>query len=142
MPAMLDTALAVGFADRGDRIAVRYEEWNGERTVYLRPGGGPPVQDPSPAGVSFGRWEGATLAIFTLYIDYPYFDARGTPQSAGVTVLERYTPSADGTRLDWEVTITDAATFTEPVVRRGHMTSAPGRTIEPVESDCAPVSTR
>jgi hypothetical protein len=131
MPVMLATQSPIEFVDRGGRVVVRYEEWEGERTVYLAGGDRPPVQEPSPWGVSFGRWEGATLAIFTTYIDYPYFDDRGTPQSAGVGVLERYTPSPDGLRLDWEVTVTDDATFTEPVVLRGFMAREPDRVIEP-----------
>jgi hypothetical protein len=131
MPAMLDTFYPVEFIERSDRIIMRYEEWDGVRTIYMNPGQGPPVQDPSPYGVSFGRWERgrATLAVFTLYIDYPYFDNLGTPQSGAVTVLERYTPSAEDTRLDWESTVTDAATFTEPVVRRGYMDWEPGEVI-------------
>jgi hypothetical protein len=125
MPAMLETAQPVEFVERADRILVRYAEWGAERVVYLRPGNGPPSGQRSPLGASFGRWEGSTLAIFTLYIDYPYFDARGTPQSKAVTVLERYTPSADGARLDYRVTVTDDATFTRPVVRHAFMTFDP-----------------
>lgn len=131
MPAMLETPYPIEFVDEGERILMRFEEWDGVRTVYLRPGGGPPVQEPSPKGVSFGRWEGRTLAVFTLYIDYPYFDDLGTPQSKDVTVLERYTPSADETRLDFEVTVTDPATFNEPVVRRGYFAYEPGEAIKP-----------
>jgi hypothetical protein len=131
MPSMLDTPYPIELVDRGEQIVMRLEEWDGERTIYMDPRRGAPNQNPSPAGVSFGRWEGQTLAIFTLYIDYPYFDDLGTPQSAGVTVLERYTPSDDGTRLDWVTTVTDEATFTAPVVRRGFMTFEPGETIKP-----------
>jgi hypothetical protein len=131
MPVMLDTPYPVEFVDGGDRIVMRFEEWDAERTIYMNPANGPPAQDPSPKGVSFGRWEGNTLAIFTLYINYPYFDDLGTPQSESVTVLERYTPSNDDSRLDWEVTVTDPGTFIEPVVRRGFMVFEPGETIKP-----------
>ena len=122
MPAILETTQPVELVDRGDRVLMRFAEWGAERVVYLRPGSGPPSGQRSPLGASFGRWEGSTLAIFTLYVDYPFFDARGTPQSKDVTVLERYTPSADGQRLDYRVTVTDDATFTRPVVRAGFMT--------------------
>lgn len=133
MPSMLDTPYPIEFVDAGERIIMRFEEWDGARTIHMNPGQGPAVQNPSPYGVSFGRWESerTTLAVFTLYIDYPYFDDLGTPQSSAVTVLERYTPSADETRLDWEITVTDAATFTEPVVRRGHLAWEPGEVIKP-----------
>jgi hypothetical protein len=131
MPSMLDTPYPIELVDRGEQIVMRLEEWDAERTIYMNPRRGPPNQEPSPYGVSFGRWEGHTLAVFTLYIDYPYFDDRGTPQSTAVTVLERYTPSEDGTRLDWVTTVTDEATFTAPVVRKGFMAFEPGETIEP-----------
>lgn len=132
MPAMLDTWYPVELVDAGNRIVIRYEEFDGVRTVYMPPNR-PPVEAHSPNGVSFGRWEGDTLAVFTLYIDYPYYDRLGTPQSESVTVLERYTPSADGTRLDWQATVTDPATFTEPVTRSGHMAFAPGEEIKPYD---------
>jgi hypothetical protein len=136
MPAMLETSRPVEFVAEGDRIFMRFEAWNATRVIYMNPGNGPPSGQRTPHGASFGRWEGRTLAIFTLYIDYPYFDSAGTPQSAAITVLERYTPSGDGARLDWEMTATDGATFTEPVVRTGFMSFEPGTRIEP--TTCTP----
>jgi hypothetical protein len=121
MPAILDTRDGVDITQRGDLVLIRYAEWDVTRTIYTNPRNGPSRQDPSPLGVSFGRWEGQTLAVFTSYVAYPYFDRTGTRQSAAVTVLERYAPSADGTRLESQVTVTDAATFTAPVVVAGAM---------------------
>jgi len=130
MPAILETTQALELVDGGDRVRMRFAEWGVERVVYLRPGDGPPSGQRSALGASFGRFEGGTLAIFTLYIDYPWFDSRGTPQSKDVTVLERYTPSADGQRLDYRVTVTDEATFTRPVVRAGLMTRGSAAKLE------------
>jgi len=123
MPALLATSFAVEITQQGDKVVMRYAQWDAARTVYTNPRNGPPTQQPSAFGVSFGRWEGETLAIFTTYISYPYFDLEGTPQSTAVSVLERYTPSADGSRLESKVTVTDAATFTAPVVMTGSMTA-------------------
>lgn len=131
LPRMLDTPHSIEFVDRGDRILMRFEEWSDERTVYMDPRKGPPTQAHSPTGVSFGRWEGPTLAIFTTYLDARFFDDAGTPLSRAATVLERYTPSADGRRLRWRATVTDPATFTVPVVLEGEMTRAAGKTLEP-----------
>jgi Family of unknown function (DUF6152) len=117
MPVMLDTPYPIEFVDRGDRIAMNLEEWDGERTIYMKPDGGLPRQERSPNGISLGRWDGKTLVIETTKIDYQYSDDLGTPQSKDVTVLERYTPSEDGTRLDTVVTVTDPATYTEPAKR-------------------------
>jgi hypothetical protein len=131
MPRMLDTPYPIEFVNDDDRIFMRLEEWDAERTIYLRPGAGPPVQQPSPHGVSFGRWENTTLAVFTTYIDDPYADYLGTPQGRGVTVLERYTPNSDYSRLDWMVTITDATAFAEPWIKRGYFEWEPGESILP-----------
>jgi hypothetical protein len=133
MPVMLDTPYPIEFVDQGDRIVMRLEEWAGVRTIYIKPGGGPPVQEHSPYGVSFGRWEKDGLAVFTTYIDYPYSDDLGTPQSKDVAVLERYTLSEDGARLDIEVTVTDPAMYSEPLVRRGWLAYEPGQTIKPYD---------
>jgi hypothetical protein len=138
MPVMLDTPYPVEFVDEGERIVMRLEEWDGMRTIYMKPGGGPPLQAHSPNGISFGRWEGKTLAIFTTYIDYAFLDDLGTPQSNDVTVLERYTPSDDGARLDWETTVTDPAMLTRPVTRRGFMAFEPGEKIKPYDCKLAP----
>ena len=46
-------------------------------------------------------------------------------------MLERYTPSDDGTRLETEVTVTDPATYTGPLVRRGWMSFEPDEAIKP-----------
>jgi Family of unknown function (DUF6152) len=133
LPRMLETPYPIEFVERDDRVVMRFEEWAGERTVYMNPRNGPPTQDASPTGVSFGRWEGTTLAIFTTYLDAALFDATGTPLSRAATVLERYTPSADGRALVWHATVTDPATFTAPVVLEGAMAYAPGETIKPYE---------
>lgn len=133
MPVILDTRFPVTFVDHGDQVLMRFAEWDAERVIYMNPAAGPPQQAHSARGVSFGRWEGETLAIFTLYIDYPFFDRQGTPQSRDVTVLERYTPSADGRRLDWAYTVTDAATFETPVTRRGFFAALTTGVSEPVD---------
>jgi hypothetical protein len=133
LPHMLQTPYPIEFSNRGDRIVMRFEEWSGERTIYMNPRNGPPTQDPSPIGVSFGRWEGTTLAIFTTYLDARLFDATGTPLSRAATVLERYTPSADGRTLVWQATVTDPVTFTAPVTLEGAMAYVRGETIKPYE---------
>ena len=45
----------------------------------------------------------------------------------------RLRPSADGSRLDYEMTVTDPATFTRPVVLRQHWLWLPSVTLLPYE---------
>ena len=45
-----------------------------------------------------------------------YCDTTGIPQNDAVEMLEGFTPSEDGSRLDYTMTLTDPETFTGPVV--------------------------
>ena len=91
------------------------------------------LTQPSPLGVSVGRWDGATLVVTTTRISWPFFSQLGIRQSPAVEIVERFTPTADGSRLDYEMTVTDAATFTRPVVLRQHWLWLPSVTLLPYE---------
>ena len=83
---------------------------------------------------SVGHWDGDTLVVETTNIDRPYFDDVGTPMSSALQTVERYPLSADGQRVNMEMTVTDPVTFTEP----GHLTGTywvlvPGEQIKPYE---------
>ncbi len=47
-----------------------------------------------------------------------HFDSVGIPLTQDAVMVERFTPSGDGARLDYVLTVTDAATFTKPVELR------------------------
>ena len=49
-------------------------------------------------------------------MSYPHFDGSGVPQRVAASYVGRITAAKDGSRLDYTITITDPATFTEPVV--------------------------
>ena len=66
-------------------------------------------------GRSKGRWEGTTLVVTTTRIDWRYLDPSGVPLGPSATIVERFTPTPDGTRLSYSMTVTDPATFTQPV---------------------------
>ena len=70
---------------------------------------------PSPLGNSTGRWDGSTLVVTTTGVNWPHFDTVGIPLSEAVEIAERFTPSEDGSRLDYRMTVTDPATFSESV---------------------------
>jgi hypothetical protein len=65
-------------------------------------------------GFSTGVWEGTTLVVTTTNLNAPNFSFEIT-QSDQASLVERFTPSADGARLDYELVVTDPVTFTEPV---------------------------
>lgn len=128
MPVIIDNPFPIGFSEENGNIVVRYEEWDGVRTIRMD-GAAPAGR--TLMGHSVGRWEGGTLVVETTNIDYEYFDDRGTPQSEQMHVLEHYTVSADGNRLDWDATITDPGVFTEPIVFNGYMEWFRGEEIKP-----------
>jgi hypothetical protein len=69
----------------------------------------------SSLGYSVGRLEGSTLVVTTTGASWGHFDSVGIPLSQDAVLEERFTPSPDGARLDYVLTVTDAATFTAPV---------------------------
>jgi len=129
MPVIIDTPFPVSFSEEGGNIVIRYEEWDGVRTIHMNGDGA--ASERTNMGFSVGRWEGGTLVVTTTHIDYPYFDDRGTPQTEALEVVERYTVTADGKRLDWEATMTDPAVFTRPIVFVGNMEWVPGEVVKP-----------
>ncbi|HEX5047492.1 MAG TPA: hypothetical protein VFX89_10395, partial [Gammaproteobacteria bacterium] len=82
---------------------------------------------------SVGRWDGRTLAVTTTKIDWPFFSQLGIPQSADVSIVERFTPTADGSRLDYAMTVTDPVNFTRPVELATHWLYLPGVELLPYE---------
>ena len=49
------------------------------------------------------------------HIRYPWFDQAGITQSQQSALVERFTATADGSRLDYTVTVTDPVNLTKPV---------------------------
>jgi len=89
----------------------------------------------SYVGDSIGHWEGNTLVIDTVgFNGYAELDARGQPTSPALHTVERLTPSADGSGIDIEVTITDPEYYDGPfTIKRAWKRSAASH---PLEYDC------
>ena len=112
MPEVMGTPHPYEFIDGGEEIVLRGETWDVERTIYMS--GDPEGEPGSPLGYSLGHWENNVLVVQTTRINWPYFDDIGTPQSDTVEMTETFTVSEDQARLDYHLTVTDPATFTEP----------------------------
>ena len=93
-----------------DYIVIVSEVMRQTRTIPLdgRPALGPAIKQ--WAGDSRGRWEGNTLVIETAN-----FSAKGAFQGSTDTLrlVERFTRIDDGS-IDYSLTVTDPATFTQP----------------------------
>ena len=91
-------------------------------------------------GYSVGHWEGRTLVVNTSRIDWRYFDPSGVPQGSAMMIIEQFTPTADGSRLDYTMRVTDPETFTEPVELHRAWVNRPGEQVKPY--NCQPDKTR
>jgi len=117
-----------------DEITILYEMPRMVRRVRLN-AAHPDNLQPSYVGDSVGHWEGNTLVIDTVgFNGYAELDARGQPTSPRLHTEERLTPSADGSSIDIEVTITDPEYYEGPfTIKRGWKSSAARH---PFEYDC------
>jgi|SaaInlV_100m_DNA_5_1039725.scaffolds.fasta_scaffold32122_1 hypothetical protein len=137
MPSAMMSPHPIEFVDQGEKILLRLEEWNGERTIYMTELDEDAIVK-SRMGISQGHWEESTLVVKTTDIDYPYLDEYGIPQSPEVEVTERFSLREDGRHLDWSVGISDPLNFTEPfVLSTTTWHWLPGETIQPY--DCEPL---
>ena len=131
MPYIMNQPYPVEFIDDGDRIQFRIEEYDLIRTIHM-------TDRPAPAsktslGHSVGHWEGNVLIVSTSAMLSPHFNAFGILLSDAADVEERFELSEDEARLDYQLIITDPATFTEPVTLERYWLWRPGETIKPFE---------
>jgi hypothetical protein len=130
LPTAMDNPYPIEFLDQGDTIVMLLEEWDGVRTIHMN-GAGSGEQTQPRMGYSVGSWDGDALSVETTNIGWRYVDDLGTPQSEDAVIVERFTLSPDGTRLDWNAQITDPVNFTEPVEMGGAWVWVPGHEIKP-----------
>jgi Family of unknown function (DUF6152) len=117
MPLMMEQPYPMEFLRAGDDIVLHMEEYDAVRTIHMDRGEPPGGAERSPLGYSVGRWDGETLVVITTQLNWPWFNQNGIPQSPQARLVERFTPTADGSRLTYELTATDPVNFTEPVTR-------------------------
>jgi len=130
MPTIMEQPYPIELVNKGDTILLRLEEYDTVRTIAMAPNVN--VDLPKTLlGRSRGRWEGDTLVVTTSRIDWPYIDPSGIPQGSSSAIVERFTPSSDGTRLSYTMTITDPETFTTPLELKRSWVWRPGETVKP-----------
>ena len=120
MPRIMTNPHPFEFIDHRDQITLRTEFYDIERTIHLNRSESPPNEPASRLGYSVGEWQEGTLVVRTSRINWPFFDTIGTPQSEAVEIVERFTVSNDQSRLDFQITVTDSQTFTEPATIEGY----------------------
>jgi hypothetical protein len=115
MPMIMENPYPFSISKKGNDIQIQIEEYDILRTIHMNQTAAPRGTKPSPLGYSVGKWEGNTLVVTTTNLNYPWFDQAGIPQSEQSVLVERFTPTADGSRMDYTVTVNDPVNFTKPV---------------------------
>jgi len=128
MPLIMITPAPVEFVRDGDTIRMRIEEYDSRRTIHMSADAEPP-EEPTQMGFSRGRFEDETLVVETDHLQAQYFDPDGVPQSDQITLIERFTPNEDFSRLDYTVSVTDPVYFTEPFELSRYFVWRPGMTV-------------
>lgn len=133
MPTIMEQPYPLEFVKKGDDILLRLEEYDTVRTIVMKPDAKFNTLPKTLLGRSKGTWEGDTLVVTTDRIDWPYFDPSGIPQGPSSSIVERFTPTSDGTRLSYTMTITDPATFTAPLELKRSWVWRRGETVKPYD---------
>jgi hypothetical protein len=115
MPMIMENPYPFEISKKGNDIQIKIEEYDLLRTIHMNQTATPRGTKPSLLGYSVGKWEGTTLVVTTTHVGYPWFDQAGIPQSEQSVLVERFTPTTDGSRLDYTVTVTDPVNFTKAV---------------------------
>lgn len=103
------------FIDDGDEITVLIAEFDIRRIIHLGEKQDPASMPADKQGYSHGVWKNGVLEVHTTHVDWPFFDGTGTPLGPNAQMVEQFSFSDDGLRLNYEIVITDSSTFTRPV---------------------------
>lgn len=115
LPAVMAQPYPIQFVKDGNDIVLKLEEFDTLRPIKMSAGDAAKAGE-SIVGYSSGRWLGKTLLVTTTDIAWSSFDGRGIPFGPQAALVERFTPTEDGSRLDYTMTVLDPTTFAEPVV--------------------------
>lgn len=137
MPWIMEQPFPMEIARSGDDVVVRLEEGDVVRTIHMA-GAAPATVASSPYGYSVGRWDDGDLVVHTMAINARFLNSTGVPLTPAVTTDERFSLAADGSRLNYMLTIVDAGTFTEPLVLAKYWVWRPGVDLQRYE--CKPDS--
>jgi len=133
MPTIMEQPYPMQIARENGNFVLRIEEYDTVRTIYMREDAAPANPQPARLGRSIGRLEGNTLTVRTTGSDWPYFDVVGIPQSSAATLVETFTLRADGSRLDYRLTVTDPVNFTAPATLTKYWIWIPGVEVQPFQ---------
>lgn len=133
MPSIMDAPYPIEFVQQEKKILLRMEIYDAVRTIHMGGDISAASLPKHPFGRSIGRWENGTLVVTTDGIEWPYIDYAGTPMSPAAVIVERFTPSADGSQLEHILTLTDPENLTRPVRMKQTWIARPNETVKPYD---------
>jgi hypothetical protein len=139
MPAIMRQPFPIEFIDLGESIALKLEEYDTVRTIHMRAGSDTDAPR-TPLGYSTGRWEDGTLVVETTKLNEPYLNNTGAPMGPSAKLVERFSPSADGTRLSYTLSITDPDSLSQPIEGKRSWVWRPAERVMPF--DCTESAAR
>ena len=131
-PLIMISPLPMEFTRQGEDILLSIEEYDTRRLIHMSPNAVAPDEH-TLLGFSRGHWDGTTLVVETDHIAAGYFDHEGTLMSDQIKVVERFTPNADYTRVDYRLTTTDPVNFERPFDLTRYFVWKPENTVHPYE---------
>ena len=120
MPTIMEAPYPWEFIPDGEDIVFHQEEYDTWRTIHMGADASAEGEPATLLGYSAGHWEGDTLMVRTTNTTWRNFDTLGVPLSAAAVVDERFMMVPDGSRMNYDMTVTDPSTFKEPVTLDVH----------------------
>jgi hypothetical protein len=109
-----------------DRVMLRNEFLDVNRTVYTDGRGHPEIGERTIQGHSIGWWEDDVLVVdTTLFADFGSGNGAGVPSGSQKHAVERYSLSEDGTRAIVDIFVEDPEFLAEPFIGRTEMVYVP-----------------
>jgi len=115
-PALMFYPVANTITVQRDRVVMKIDWLDSERTIFLDGRKHPPASQTSLHGHSVGRWEGDTLVVETTnFKEHPMGLSTSLPSSAQKRLTERFRLSSDGKSLIYSGVIEDPVYLARPV---------------------------
>jgi hypothetical protein len=134
-PALMFYPVANIITVQRDRVVMKVDWMDSERTVYLDGRAHPPSPQTSLQGHSVGRWDGTTLVVETTnFKEHPMGLSLSMPSSTQKKLTERFALSTDGKTLIYSGTLEDPVYLAKPVEWSGKWEYRP--TMKPSGQKC------
>lgn len=131
MPTIMEQPYPVQFAKSDGLILMHMEEGNTVRVFDMRAETDFSNEEPTNLGHSVGKWVDGTLVVSTTGSNWQWVDLTGIPNSPSAVYTEQFTPSADGKKLDYSLSIEDPAVFSQAPVFTKYWLAVPGERVNP-----------